>query len=213
MVTANESVGAPELSAWHILSPLLVQGGYLPWTTGSMHPAGLVAVCNEIVHGERRRIVECGSGVSTVLIARLLRERDGGELVSLEHDSHWAEVVRAQLRRESLDGIARVVHAPLEGTPPWYGSTGLADVPADVDLLLVDGPPAYDPGHGARRAPALPWFADRLLPGATVMLDDIDRPGELDVLAGWEASTDWRFSLDQNARLAIGRRSTTVVVR
>jgi hypothetical protein len=190
-----------------VLSPLLVQGGYLPWTSGSMRPAGLVAVCNEIVHGARRCIVECGSGVSTVVVARLLRERGEGALVSLEHDQHWAGVVQDQLRRESLDTIARVVYAPLEGTPPWYDLAGLADIPDAVDLLIVDGPPAFDPGHGHRRAPALPWFGERLIPGATVMLDDIDREGERDVLAGWEAGTGWRFSIDESARLATGHRA------
>ena len=38
------------------------------------------------------------------------------------------------------------------------------------------------------------------------MLDDIARPGERDVLARWEASTDWRFALDERAGVAIGRR-------
>ena len=42
--------------------------------------------------------------------------------------------------------------------------------------------------------------------GAAVVLDDIARPGERDVLAGWEASTDWRFALDERAGVAIGRR-------
>jgi hypothetical protein len=64
-----------DADAWQILSPLLVHGGYLPWTTGSMRPAGLVEVCNEIVHGDRTRVLECGSGVSTVLLARLLPAR------------------------------------------------------------------------------------------------------------------------------------------
>ena len=38
------------------------------------------------------------------------------------------------------------------------------------------------------------------------MLDDIARPGERDVLARWEASTDWRFTLHERAGVAIGRR-------
>ena len=42
--------------------------------------------------------------------------------------------------------------------------------------------------------------------GAAVVLDDIARPGERDVLAGWEASTDWRFVLDEHAGVAIGLR-------
>jgi hypothetical protein len=207
-VSASAIVGWREedLHAWHVLRPLLDRGGYLPWTTGSMRPAALVVVCNEIVHGARTRIVECGSGVSTVLLARLLRECGAGRLVALEHDRHWAALVHEQLRREALDGIARVLDAPLEGEPPWYGPARLVDVPDELDLLVVDGPPACDAGHGMRRAPALPRFDERLVVGATVVLDDIARPGERDVLAGWEASTDWRFALDERAGVAIGRR-------
>ena len=193
-----------DLHAWQILAPLLARDPYLPWTSGSMRPAALVAVCNEIVHGARTRIVECGSGVSTVVLARLLRERGEGELVALEHDRHWAALVEEQLRREDLGAIARVLYAPLRGEPPWYDLHDSDRLPAEVDLLVVDGPPAFDPGHGTRRAPALPWFEDRLVAGATVILDDIDRDGEREVLADWEASSDWRFTLDAITGTASG---------
>ena len=195
-----------DLHAWHVLRPLLDGGGYLPWTTGSMRPAGLVVVCNEIVHGARTRIVECGSGVSTVVLARLLRERGAGRLVALEHDRDWAALVREQLRREALDGTARVLDAPLEGEPPWYAPARLAEIPEEIDLLVVDGPPAYDPGHQTRRAPALPRLDGRLVADAAVVLDDIARAGEREVLAGWEATSDWRFAVDEPAGVAIGRR-------
>ena len=200
-----------DLHAWHMLSPLLVQGGYLPWTAGSMRPAGLVAVCNEIVHGARTRIVECGSGVSTVMLARLLRERDAGALVALEHDRHWAALVQDHLRREALDTIARVVHSPLRGRAAVVRAGGLDDVPDEVDLLVVDGPPACDPGHGTRRAPALPRFGERLVVGAAVMLDDIAALASATSSRRWEASTDWRFVLDERAGVAIGRRDTADV--
>lgn len=210
---ASDSWCEEDLHAWHVLGPLLVQGGYLPWTTGSMRPAALVAVCNEIVHGARTRIVECGSGVSTVVLARLLRERRAGGLVALEHDRHWAALVQEHLRRETLDRIARVLHAPLQGEPPWYGLAGLEEVPDEIDLLVVDGPPACDPGHDMRRAPALPRFAERLVASAAVVLDDISRPGERQVIASWEASTDWRFVVDERAGVAVGRRDTDIQAR
>lgn len=203
---AADGFRTQDLHAWPILSPLLVQGGYLPWTTGSMRPAGLVAVCNEIVHGARIRIVECGSGVSTVLLARLLRELNAGSLIALEHDRHWAALVQAQLQREALDGIARVVHAPLKGDPPWYGWDEPSEHPNDIDLLIVDGPPACGPGQGARREPALAQFAQQLTATAAVILDDINRPGERATIARWEASTKWRFALDEPAGVAVGRR-------
>ncbi|HST38530.1 MAG TPA: hypothetical protein VLK58_03435 [Conexibacter sp.] len=68
-----------DLVALQVLRPLLDTGGYLPWSSGAMRPSALVTICNEIVLGGRRRIVELGSGTSTLLLARLLREQgDGG---------------------------------------------------------------------------------------------------------------------------------------
>jgi Methyltransferase domain len=198
---------AEDLHAWQILRPLLDEGSYLPWSTGAMRPAGLVLVCNEIVHRGRTRIVECGSGVSTVVLARLLRQRGGGAaIVALEHDAQWAALVTDMLRRESLLDIARVVHAPLEGDPPWYACSALMEMPDHVDLLVVDGPPACAPGQGRRRAPALAAFGPRLTEAATVILDDVNRPGEREVLTCWESETPSRFTVDQAAGVATGRR-------
>jgi hypothetical protein len=89
-----------------------------------MRPAGLVAVCNEVVRGDRTRIVECGSGVSTVVLAPAARTRRRlGRAV--EHDGAWAALVGDVVRREALDRVARVVHAPLEGDPQWYPPAAL----------------------------------------------------------------------------------------
>lgn len=133
------------------------------------------------------------------------RERGAGSVVAVEHDGDWAALVGDLLRREVLDGVARVVHAPLEGDPPWYAQAALDALPAEVDLLVVDGPPAHAPGEQHRRAPALP-FEPRLVPGGTVVLDDLDRPGEREVLARWEAQTPWRFRVDQATGVAVGAR-------
>jgi len=197
-----------DLHAWQVLRPLLDAGGYLPWSSGTMRPAGLVLVCNEIVHGRRERVVECGSGVSTVLIARLLRERGAGSVVAIEHDADWTRLVEELLQREGLDDVSTVVHAPLEGEPPWYARWALDATPDEIDLLVVDGPPADGPGEGLRRAPALGAFEPRLAKGATVILDDLQRPGEREVVAGWEAETALRFRIEEAAGLAIGTRAT-----
>jgi hypothetical protein len=203
---ADEPRHAEDLHAWHVLRPLLELGGYLPWSTGAMRPAALVVVCNEVVHGARTRLVECGSGVSTVLLARLLRERGAGSVVAVEHDGAWAALVGDLLRREQLVDVARVVHAPLEGDPPWYAPAALAALDSDVDLLIVDGPPAFATGEQHRRAPALAFFEPRLVPGATVVLDDLHRRGEREVLARWQAQTCWRFRIDVAAGVAVGAR-------
>lgn len=203
---ADEPRHAEDLHAWQILRPLLDAGGYLPWTTGAMRPTGLVVLCNEIVHRARTRVVECGSGVSTIILARLLRERRAGTLVAVEHDTAWAALVGDLLHREELDDVARVIHAPLQGDPPWYTRAALDALPAQVDLLVIDGPPAHAPGHQHRRAPALAFFDPRLVSGAAVVLDDLQRTGERDLITQWEAETTWRFRINEAAGVAVGTR-------
>jgi predicted O-methyltransferase YrrM len=198
---------ADDLHAWQILRPLLDGGHYLPWTTGSMLPAALVAVCNEIVHGRRTTIVECGSGVSTVVLARLLRQRGiGGTVVALEHDPDWARLVSELLANEQLSAFARVIHAPLAGEPPWYSLSAMAELPEVVDLLIVDGPPADLPGNGLRRAPALAALESRLSQAAVVYLDDLNRAGEQAAVAGWQATNKWIFDIDAVSGTARGHR-------
>ena len=190
----------------HALAAL--SGPYLPWGSGAMRPAGLVTVCNEVVLNGRRRIVELGSGVSTVLLARLLTQRPpaGGFLMAaVEHDAVWARWVSEQLDREGIGTDVTIVRAPLVPHPRaerglrWYDEAALAErlreaLRADpIDLLVVDGPPAHAAGHGLARYPALPVLADHLAPDSTVVLDDAERPGEREVLRRWERETGLGF--------------------
>jgi predicted O-methyltransferase YrrM len=185
--------------------------GELPWSDWALRPEALELLLAEVGRG-RHRIVECGSGVSTIALARALRDR-GGRLYSLEHDGGWAAFVVAWLQRESLDEIATVIEAPLRAHPAaldegeWYDQDAVSRLPpSGIDLLLVDGPPAGEPGMGRSRYPALPVLSDRLSVDALVALDDVDRPGEAEVLAAWERETDYRFERLVAERIAIGRR-------
>jgi hypothetical protein len=80
--------------------------------------AGLVEVCNDIVLNDRRRIVELGGGISTVLLARLLAQVNGsGErrLAAVEHDARWRRRVVGQLAREAVGehiAVGRSTRAP-----------------------------------------------------------------------------------------------------
>ena len=89
----------------------------------------------------------------------------------------------------------------------WYAQHALPSLPPRIDLLLVDGPPAFEPHIELSRYPALPALAERLVPDATVILDDIDRPGELRILETWERDCDFRFEVRPAQRIAIGHRS------
>ncbi|MGH2953553.1 MAG: class I SAM-dependent methyltransferase [Solirubrobacterales bacterium] len=184
----------------------------LPWSDWALLPPALELIEAEVDAG-RREVVECGSGVSTIAIARRLAAVGDGRLCALEHDRGWAAEIRGRIEAEGLAGRARVIEASLGEHPlarpgcRWYSQAALADLPASgIELLLVDGPPAGDPGLERSRYPALPALADRLAGDALVVLDDIDRPGEQWVLGAWERETDFRFERSPDLRLAIGRR-------
>jgi predicted O-methyltransferase YrrM len=194
-----------------VAHPALNAETQLTWSQGAMTPAGLAAVCTEVAGRHRRRVVECGSGFSTLVLARLLHTR-GGRLVSLEHDQTWATRVQSNLAAAGLAEVAQVALAPLEPHPlardglPWYAQRAVRSLPRRIDLLLVDGPPAFEPEIELSRYPALPALAERLAPDATVVLDDIDRRGELRTLEAWERDYEFRFELRPAERIAVGRR-------
>ena len=155
-------------------------------------------------------VVECGSGESTIAIARLLRARGGGRLQALEHYPAWAGEVRRRLEAEGLDRWTEVIDAPLTPNPfaepgcEWYSPAAVERLGEPIDLLLVDGPPGGEPGRERSRYPALPVLGRRLAPGATVVLDDAARSGERWVLERWQAEAEIGFERIGD-ELAVGR--------
>jgi predicted O-methyltransferase YrrM len=200
--------------ALEVLAPLSL--GYLPWSQAAMRPSGLVAVLNDIVINNRAHVVECGSGISTFYIARLLRERGAGHIHTIEHDETWASLLVKALEKEGLSEQATVVYAPLADTrhswdgTKWYDESKLECVTSGdkgkIDLLLVDGPPAYGKELRHARYPAVPFFKPHLAADFTVVLDDINRQGEQEIVARWERELGISFSRRFiDGTIAVGR--------
>lgn len=200
-----------DLVALQMLAPL--DGGYLPWTEWSLRPSGLAAICNEIVLSGRQALVECGSGPSTVVLARLLRQLGRGHLSSFEHDPEWARTIRSLVAAEGLDEWVTVTLAPLATSPlsldgaRWYEESAItAGLPsARVDLLVVDGPPALPGGDESARYPAVPFLRSALADDWTVALDDVDRSAEEGIVTLWEDELGTRFERIPEIGIALGR--------
>jgi predicted O-methyltransferase YrrM len=88
--------------------------GYAPWSSMAMRPQGLLTVLNDIAVNGRRHVVECGGGISTMYIAKLLATYGNGHLHTVEHDETWADVLREMLHRQTLEEYCTVTVAPLE---------------------------------------------------------------------------------------------------
>lgn len=143
-------------------------------------------------------VVELGSGLSTQVISLLLKSNGGGRLVSIDHDAGYAEKTRVILAANEVTDLAVVRHAELvasEVSPlvPWYDVAQLDDL-RDVDLLVVDGPPASV--HPNIREPALNFFWDRLAPAGMIVFDDASRHAEKTMIASFarvkpDAEVEW----------------------
>jgi predicted O-methyltransferase YrrM len=135
-------------------------------------------------------VVECGSGTTTLLIGRLLKQNAHGRLVSLEHDRAFADRTRNLVRRAHLEDVCEVVWAPLRRqlvrgeTVTWYDPDRVGALSDSIDLLVVDGPPAVVPWA---RWPALAVLAGALPSGGTVLLDDGRRADERRTARRWRA--------------------------
>ncbi len=133
-------------------------------------------------------VVECSSGLSTVVLAASMRNVGRGHAWSMEHDMTYAEQTRHLLELYGLTEWATVLHAPL--TPydlgdwrgPWYDVSTLPKRLA-IDMVVIDGPP-HDTSSLARY-PALPLLSGALNPTAVILLDDANRDDERACIERW----------------------------
>ena len=198
-----------DLAALIQLNPLV--RGFMPWNAGTLKPSAMSFILQQVVLFNLRSAVECGSGISTVFLASSLRSI-GGRLICIEHDPAWIERTRSLLASERLSEHVELVHAPLEqmrvgdSEVMWYARASierLLDSP--LDLLLVDGPPAQDPRHRTDRYPAAGFFRPALHTDSLVVLDDVSRSGEAEIVKRWEAEQGLRLRTFEALRLAAGR--------
>lgn len=154
-------------------------------------PDLLLHLANTIAIERPTLVVECGSGVSTLVMARtaqLLSRRT--RVVALEHDPEYVDRSRQLLAMHDVQAFAEVRYTPLEAVniakhaTAWYAPDQINDL-EDIDLLLVDGPPTTVGPYA--RYPAVPVFQKRLSERAVVLLDDAARKDEAEVALRWES--------------------------
>ena len=133
-------------------------------------------------------IVECSSGLSTLIIARCCQLNQHGRVYSLENGAEYAEKTRQELKAFGLEDYATVLDAPLENINLhdrdylWYSNQSLPDNP--IDMIVIDGPPGFIQKNS--RYPALPLFYDKCSDHCTLYLDDAAREDEKEIIDKWK---------------------------
>jgi hypothetical protein len=153
-------------------------------------------------------IIEFGSGISTVIIARTLtkmaarrHDKPPVAFISFDHLDQYYNQTLAQLNQASLADTVLLTLAPLQpytapngNTYPYYGcQAALATLaqhhhfgPDSRVLVLVDGPPAATGPHA--RYPAAPMVLAHFK-GVQLdfLMDDYIRDDEKEIVALWQA--------------------------
>jgi len=175
------------LATLHAILPL--RAPLPPMAGWAATPELAAVVAAEILARRPRRVVEVGSGVTTLVAGYALQKvGQGGRLVSLDHDAAFAAETRRHLARHGLSEVAEVFHAPLvpvtlgEESSVFYATKDAGDEP--IDMFIVDGPPSES--RPLARYPAVPVLWDRLSDRAVVILDDARRPDEQEIVARWQ---------------------------
>ena len=179
-----------QFESYHFLRDRLGLRQGLPYTRDwSAAPDFLKLIVEHCLEQRPQTIVECSSGLTSLVLARCCELNGTGHLYSLENGADYAAKSRAELQRHGLTKQATVLDAPLQryelsGTGyQWYSRDGLPDTP--IEMLVIDGPPGFLQRHS--RYPALPLLYDRLADGCVIFLDDAARPDEQEIVSWWQA--------------------------
>lgn len=160
----------------------------LPLTRGwAASPDFLYQIAGHALSEKPQTIVECGSGVSTLILARSVQINGTGHVYSLEHLPEYAQRTRNTLNKHGIAECATVIDAPLRTVQlngkdwRWYSVDNLPDI--GIDMLVIDGPP--ESTSKLARYPVGPILFNRVKNRGTVFLDDASRPDEREIIKLW----------------------------
>lgn len=144
----------------------LVKGWDNPWAPS----ASFLATAYHLARNTDGPILDCGSGLTTLVLATT-----GREITALEHDPFWAMRVRESLSHHGL--TANVQCGPLING--WYSPPN-----GTFPLVVIDGPPR---GLGDRSR-AYGYASGR------VLVDDTQDPSQLEALQDWAQGDITQFN-------------------
>ncbi len=179
-----------EYSAYQLLADRLgLNQGLSHDRNWSAAPDFLALIVEHALSARPATIVECSSGLTSLMLARCCEMNAQGALFSLENGAEYAARTRAEIARYGLQARATILDAPLteynlnHHEYQWYR---LDDLPErSIDMLVIDGPPGFIQRHS--RYPALPLLFGKLAKECTVFMDDAARPDEREIAALWQS--------------------------
>jgi predicted O-methyltransferase YrrM len=175
----------------------LLDDPQIPWTDWSISGALAIELAAYLERSRPRRVLEIGSGVSTVILAAYARRHpaDDIKVTTLEHKWAYHRKTERALKELGLAGCVDLHHARLRRQPfntggfsrsyAWYD----VQLQGSFDFVFVDGPPM-------KKGREVVYFAiaDHLAEGWEIWLDDGRRDHESRCVDLWKEQFPGRFS-------------------
>jgi len=170
-----------------VLADLIYGWGNATWSALEEY----LAACIHHAMASRGPILECGSGLSTILLGVIAKKR-GQSHWAFEHKPEWATKVQIYLDKYKLDSVVLCLN-PLKdyGNFCWYDPP-LESIPDRFSLVICDGPPGSTKGG---RYGVVPIMLERLEPGCVILLDDAHRTPEIEIAKRWATELDSTFEI------------------
>jgi len=180
-----------------LLQDLLRDYSFIPVSGSALSFESILTICNDILINERKAIIEFGCGISTLVIASLIKRKGlSCRFVSVEGNAAWRAIIGQHLLEAGTADAVELIHAPviphrlaIAGNS-WYDLDSHRDsiMASHFDSVIVDGPEAHNKQIALSRYPALPFLRDHLdSERCFILLDDAGRAGEREVRRRWKA--------------------------
>jgi predicted O-methyltransferase YrrM len=146
-----------------------------------------------------RRVLEFGTlgGYSTILLARGMGE--GGQLVTLELDSHHAEVAERSIGRAGFGGMVEVRVGPALEALPALAEEGAGP----FDLVFIDADKPNTPAY-------FEWSLERTRAGGLIVADNVVRDGGLAAVDSGDPALEAQRRLHQQLAAEARVEATTI---
>lgn len=171
-----------------LIEELIFGWGNTAWSAERAY----LEACIELALTTKGPILECGSGISTLIIATIAKKRQIPHCV-LENAQEWGSKIQQRLDAFDLT-FTKVNHCPIKpyGDYSWYDIDNLNNA-VPFNLVICDGPPSSTEGG---RFGLVPVLKTHLARGSVILLDDADREEEHLVVEKWKALNNLKVSVE-----------------
>lgn len=163
----------------------------------SMDYDSIVLLQRYILDHRPMTILECGGGVSSILLSLTIQNIQLSDpdykphYISVESEEKFSRFYYNITQKYNLDSILTYIHSPLQACRIGLTFSQFYDLKkiikenkiAKIDMLIVDGPVGYAQ-HKARR-PAYFLAKGFLNSGSSIFLDDTNRDDEKEIFQEW----------------------------